>query len=202
MKNGLSMIQRVRFYFQVCSLYIITVALTLLILRPAPPLASAQSVLKPRAVSTSPVINHLPPLVSGKPIRIVIPASGIDLPVEEGHYSPVDNSWTLSGLKAHFAAMSSPANNRGGVTFIYGHNNNDVFGALRRVTPSPGAIAQVYTDNGRIFEYAFEMSASVTPTDTSALQYQGPPILTVLTCTGSLSEWRTLYKFNLVRVVQ
>ena len=200
MKNGLSTSQRVRFYMQIVCLYTVTIVFTLVAIRPAPPSASAESILKPKPTVSKSAVAPQPPLVSGKPVRIVIPASGVDLPVDEGHYNPTDDSWTLSGLRAHFAMMSSPANNRGGVTFVYGHNNNNVFGALRHVTPMPGAVAQVYTDNGHIFEYVFETSANVTPADTSALQYQGPPILTILTCTGSINEWRTLYKFNFSRI--
>lgn len=202
MKNGLSITQRVRFYLQIACLYGVTVAFTVVAVRPAPATVSADSILKPRQAAAKPAAALQPPLISGKPIRIVIPASGVDLPVDEGHYSPVDDSWTLSGLRAQYAMISVPANNRNGATFIYGHNNNSVFGALRHVTPVPGALAQVYTENGHIFEYAFETSASVTPADTSALQYQGPPILTILTCTGAVNEWRTLYKFNFVRVAQ
>lgn len=168
-------------------------------LKPAPQTAVADTILK----SSQPVKSAvLPPLVSGKPVRIVIPESAVDLPVDDGHYDPINNVWTLSGYHAQFALMSNLANNRGGITFIYGHNNNYVFGALRHVTPRVGAPAQVYTANGHIFEYSFTAAASVSPDDTSLLNYEGPPILTVLTCTGSLNEWRTLYTFNFVKVIQ
>ena len=37
---------------------------------------------------------------------------------------------------------------------------------------------------------------------TVVVNYQGPPMLTIQTCTGSLNEWRTLFKFSFVKVVQ
>jgi LPXTG-site transpeptidase (sortase) family protein len=198
--SGLSIEGRARFYAQLAFVYILTLTFMFYALRPPTDAVSAQGILQPAANKIK--VSSLPPLISGKPVKIIIPASSINLPVDEGRYNQVDNSWTLSLDRAHFAMMSSQANNQSGVTFIYGHNNNNVFGALRKVTPQPGAVAQIHTDNGHIFEYAFEAAANVTPNDTSALRYSGPPILTVLTCTGSVNEWRTLYKFNFLRVVQ
>lgn len=140
--------------------------------------------------------------VSGRPVRVVIPSRAIDLPIEPGYYNESDGSWTLSGYKAHFAMMSAPANNIAGNTLVYGHNNNDVFGALRHAAPASGAEAFIHTDTGQVFVYAFQAAHSVTPNDTGLLQYQGPPVMTILTCTGSMDEWRTLYQFNFVRVAQ
>ena len=98
--------------------------------------------------------------------------------------------------------FSSLANNAGGDTFIYGHNNDFVFGALRHNTPQPNALALIYTDNGHIFSYSFQSVTSVAPNDVSALDYRGRPIMTIQTCTGSLNEWRTMYKFDFVGVLQ
>src|SRR5260370_34407240 len=61
-------------------------------------------------------------VISGLPVRIVIPASGVDLPVDQGYYDAAADSWTLSGYHAQFAMLSTLANNYGGETFIYGHN--------------------------------------------------------------------------------
>jgi hypothetical protein len=140
------------------------------------------------------------PAISGRPVRIVIPASGVDLPVDPGYYNVATGEWTLSGYHAQFAMMSSLANDQGGDTFIYGHNNNYVFGALRHHTPLPDATALVYTDNGHVFTYSFISSSSFVPTDTSVFTYSGPPMLTIQTCTGGLNEWRTMYKFRFIGV--
>ena len=137
----------------------------------------------------------LPLRVSGRPVRIVIPDSAVDLPVDPGYYDSITGNWTLSGYRAQFAMMSTPANNLSGDTFIYGHNNNFVFGALRHRTPTPGATALLYTDNNHIFAYSFVNSSSYSPDDTSVLTYTGPSMLTIQTCTGSLNEWRTMYRF-------
>ena len=196
MKNGLFTLKKARFYFKLISYYMLTLAFMILAVRPATPHANANLLKQEKSLQ-----SELPALVAGKPVRIVIPDSKVDLIIDDGFYTPSSNTWTLSGTRAHFAHLSSLANNQKGLTLIYGHNNNNVFGALRKVTPNPGALAYIYTENGKVFEYAYESVYSVTPNDTSALSYEGPPILTILTCTGSLDEWRTLYKFNFVRVL-
>ncbi|MDT4851091.1 Sortase domain protein [compost metagenome] len=138
--------------------------------------------------------------ISGKPVRLVIPDSNIDLPIDEGFYNEADSSWTLSDSRLQYAMMTMLANNHSGNTFIYGHATDQVLGRLAKHPPVAGALAQVYTDNGNIFTYAFESSRSLTPDDTSIFTYTGRPILTVQTCTGSISEWRTMFTFTFEKV--
>lgn len=139
-------------------------------------------------------------LITGKPIRLVVPASGIDIPLDEGFYNTNDGTWTLSDTHAQYAMMSVVANNHSGNTFVYGHGTDQVFGRLNTAPPAAGSIASIYTAEGHVFEYLFQNSKSVTPTDTSALDYDGPPILTVQTCSGNFSEWRTMHRFTFLRV--
>jgi sortase (surface protein transpeptidase) len=140
-------------------------------------------------------------LISGQPVRVVMPTSAIDIPLDPGYYNPNSETWTLSGYRAQFDMNSSLANNIGGDSFIYGHNNDFVFGSLRHNTPQTGAIAYIYTSNGHIFQYSFSQVYSIGPTDTSVLFNSGPPTLTIQTCTGSLNEWRTMYVFNFDKVL-
>lgn len=194
--------QKLRFYSQLVVVYALTLLVGWFAVRPHHAFASNQAQLsRQQQLPHVPVIAHAP-AVSGRPVRIVIPNSGIDLPVDEGFYNSADGSWTLSGYHAQFAMISTLANNRAGETFIYGHNNNYVFGALRHVTPAAGALALLYTDNGHIFAYTFTAANSVGPDDVSTLAYNGPPVLVIQTCTGSLNEWRTMYHFNFDKVVQ
>lgn len=151
----------------------------------APVVASIKAPEKPKFV-----------LISGKPVRIVIPDSGIDLPVTDGYYNEADGSWTLSGDHAQFAMVSFLANNASGSTFIYGHGTDTVFGRLGAQTPAVGSVAKLYTDNGHVFVYSFDSTRNLTPDDTSVLAYTGPAILTIQTCTGSFSEWRSMFQFH------
>jgi len=184
-------------------LYLLTITCAVYLVHPlVSPLEQSRSV----AITQAQQRPHLPAtsaikVIAGRPVRIVIPAESVDLPVDKGFYDNTDNSWTLSGYDAQFAMISTLANNVGGETFVYGHNNNYVFGALRHHTPDRGATALLYTDNGHIFEYHFVSSSSIAPDAVSILDYSGPPILMVQTCTGSLNEWRTEYKFNFVKVL-
>jgi hypothetical protein len=198
-----SIITKLRFYSTIIVLYGITCLFIGYVARPLSPLdksravAITEKIQAPRLPSDS-----ISPVISGLPNRLVIPGSSIDLPLHAGYYDSATNSWTLSGYYAQFAMISTLANNLAGQTFIYGHNNDFVFGALRHQTPNVGAIAYVYTTDGHIFEYSFSNATSLGPNDTSVLQYAGPPQLLIQTCTGSLNEWRTEYSFSFVKVVQ
>lgn len=167
-----------------------------LLLPPSSTPVAALEAAAPAVVDTAPVFQ----LVEGKPVRIVVPGSGIDIALDEGYYNAADGSWTLSDTHAQYAMMSVLANNHSGNTFIYGHGTDTVFGGLSTTPPTEGSVAVVHTAEGHVFEYEFESSRSVTPTETSVLDYTGPPVLTVQTCTGAFSEWRTLYTFGLLRV--
>ncbi len=143
----------------------------------------------------------LPPpkaITVGKPVRLTITRLNIDLPIEDGIYNPEDGSWSLSGYHAQFAYPSAPANDSEGNTFIYGHNNKNVFGPLKKI--EEGDMVQIFTDNGHVFSYKFEDAVNVKPDDTSVFSYKGPPILTIQTCSGNWNEWRRMFRFSFVKV--
>ena len=202
MKTHITFMQQARFLMSSALLYVGTIVVigvavsTPYVAAKAPILAPPlpQVVQKP----TTPQVIE----ISGTPNRITIPSESLDLPVIPGVYDPSTDAWTLSGYKAQFATVSAPANNVGGETFIYGHNNDYVFGALRHVTPTVGAEAFVYTTNGHVLAYTFQKTWSVGPYDVGTLDYQGPSVLLIQTCTGSLNELRTMYFFTFEKVVQ
>ncbi len=203
MSGTKSLPKRIRFYGIVAGVYLITAFVIWYVVKPSGIVSRTSALVLPQAAQ-QPFIPRAAHghLVLGRPVRIVLPDSAVDLPVDPGYYDSKTGDWTLSGYHAQFAMVSTLANNITGDTFVYGHNNNYVFGALRHNTPTTGAPALVYTDNGHIFAYAFQTSRSLAPDDTSVFKYGGPPILTIQTCTGSLNEWRTMYQYNFVRVVQ
>ncbi len=204
MQHEPSVFKKVRYFSSVSTIYALTLLFGLYAIHPAPYLRHTRPISLTRAqqIPHSPAAPVAKIVISGKPVRIVVADSGVDLPVDEGYYNTADNSWTLSGYHAQFAMVSTLANNSSGDTFIYGHNNNSVFGPLRHVTPTSGATALLYTDNGHVFSYKFQSVISLNPDDVSVLNYEGPPVLTIQTCTGSIDEWRTLFKFNFDKVVQ
>jgi LPXTG-site transpeptidase (sortase) family protein len=158
--------------------------------------SSSSSVLPQNSVA----LTVPPKVIAGKPVRIVIPSLNIDLPVEDGKFNPEDSSWTLSGNRAHYALPSPLANNTKGSTVIYGHNNKYVFGPMEHIQSSE--VAQVHTDNGRIFEYKFINSEEVTPENVAIFHYQGPAMLAVQTCSGDWFELRHMFYFGLERVIE
>jgi len=141
-------------------------------------------------------------IISGKPIRIVIPGASIDLSINEGRYYPSSNSWTTSPVNAEFATISMPANNHAGTTYIYGHGTDAVFGRIGEHTPPDGTLARIYTDNNHVFTYRLKSVRNIKPEDTSILDGldKGSPQLLVQTCTGTFSEWRTIFDFTFENV--
>jgi hypothetical protein len=200
-----SWFQKVRFCTNIGTIYLLTIAFAWYAIHPVlmfRPVSITKAAQKP-PVPAAPAINE----ISGVPVRIVIPGSSydgtvVDLPVDPGYYDSATDSWTLSGYHAQFATVSNPANNLAGETYIYGHNNDYVFGALRHVTPAVGSTALLYAGNGHVFAYSFVSASNVAPDMTSVLDYQGPPIMVIQTCTGSFNEVRTLYKYNFDKVIQ
>jgi sortase (surface protein transpeptidase) len=138
------------------------------------------------------------PIKSGIPSRIVISSLGMDLAVGTGSYDSNTGNWTIDDTKAYFADVSVPANDRGGTTLIYGHNQGPVFGALHTI--SPGAETVVYSDSGYNFHYIYQSMRQVLPNDTSVFQDNGKPILILLTCSGGWDKYRSLYVFKLESV--
>ncbi len=189
------MLQKIRFIGSVATLYIATIGLAGYLI------SSAQLFAVPVHAKTTTKTQPKPAppqfvVVSGKPIRITIPDYGIDLPIDDGIYTD-DGEWTLSNNHAQFALMSPPANNHAGNTFVYGHGTDEVFGKIGNSPPRPGTLAHLYTQDGTVFTYRFVESHDLTPNDTGILDdmTSGSPRLTVQTCTGLWSEWRTLFTF-------
>lgn len=132
----------------------------------------------------------------GLPIRIVIPSITVDKEILPGIYDENSESWNVGGKSIHYAELSTPANNSGGNTLLYGHNNNNVFGKLSKLSINDQVV--IYTDNNLILTYRFMEATDYNPQDTSIFTYMGPPQLTLQTCSGAFNQIRTLYSFSLV----
>ncbi|HET7060393.1 MAG TPA: sortase [Candidatus Saccharimonadales bacterium] len=135
--------------------------------------------------------------ISGMPSHISIPGVDISVDVEPGYYNKSSQAWTLSTTKAEYATITPEANNGGGNTFIYGHNRWAVFYKLLQAQPGDEAI--VTTSNHHTFIYKMVGRRDTNPHDDSLFRYQGPPILTMQTCSGLWYQNRSLFVFNLVK---
>lgn len=197
---GDSWLVKARFYTNLLLIYAITALFLWYIWHPVTLLGFG----KPNASNSAIAIPKPPKLeprvITGKPMRIVIPKYNIDLLVREGNYNPSDQTWFLSGYDAQYATPSIPPNDTQGNTLIYGHNNKYVFGPLNKKTPAVNDVAEVITDNGHAFIYIFEAAEDVKPDHMTVFQYNGPPSLIVQTCSGNWNEWRRLYRFKFERV--
>lgn len=174
------------FYSLIMALNILVAIMFRVVMTPPP----VQAAVQERFGSSTPrVVKAL----SGMPNRIVVSGVGIDLPVDVGTYDPASGEWTVSDDRAYFADNSVPVNDNNGVTLIYGHARWGVFGALPDL--KPGATADVYTDNGRVFHYQYQSQRQVNPGDVSVFRVSGPPTLTLQTCAGSWDMYRAMYSF-------
>ncbi len=192
---------KVRFYLNVAVLYALLTLCAWYVISPVhsvPWFTLGSTTLTHTVEPTTSPSEPLTHITAGLPTRIVIPRLGIDVPVDKGFYN-VDGSWTLSGYHAQFAMLSKLANNHDGNTFIYGHNNKYVFATLKYL--NPGDTVAIYTDNQYVFYYQYLSATNVKPNDLSVLQYQGPPELTVQTCSGNWFEWRRMYTFKFEKLV-
>ncbi len=140
--------------------------------------------------STNEVTGH------GYPVSVQVLEADIDVPVAKGYYNKNTQKWTISRDKAYFATMTKRPNTTSGNTFIYGHNRSNMFSRLLSV--KPGSIAVVTTDKNERFTYRLQRSFTTKPEDSSILYYQGPPILTLQTCSGAAFQNRTIFVFELI----
>ncbi len=191
--------QKARFYGSVSGINLALLLFLLIAIYPSFLFQSRPTVTRVFAAEPiSAAAETVKPAIAGKPVRIALESLGIDLPVDDGFYEPSNNSWTLSGYHAQFAHPTPPANDKIGNTLIYGHNNKYVFGPLKRI--QSGEIAKIYTDNGHVFSYEFQEATNLNPDDTTIFSYDGPPILTIQTCSGNWNEWRRLFRFKFIGV--
>jgi hypothetical protein len=192
----MGMLRKIRFVASISLTYILTIGTIAGILQSSHLFgASVSADMAPRYHQT---IAEGPSVISGKPNRIVIDGTDIDMPLIDGYYNPDNNGWTLSDSQAQFAVMSALANNKQGTTFIYGHGTDAVFGKIGEHHPAMGTMAHIYTDSGHVFSYRLADIHDYTPNDTSILDdtIDGNPRLVVQTCTGALSQWRTMFMFE------
>ncbi len=145
-------------------------------------------------------ITVAPETIVGKPVRVQVPSLGINLDVATGSYDRKSQTWTLSKSKAYYADLSVPVNTAQGNTLVYGHAIPTIFGLLKGLKAQDKAV--ITTDNGYIFTYKFSSTHAVTPTNTDVFTGEGAPRLTLQTCSGSWSQNRQMYSFDLVSAIK
>lgn len=196
------MLRKLRFISSICGLYVLSIGTIGGLLYSSHLLETpAWAKPKPQIIVATP--KPLPPkVIAGKPTRVVIEQSNINLAVDEGQYDPATQTWTLSDTNAMYATMTSLANDHAGTTFIYGHGTDAVFGKIGTAHPPEGTKAVVHTDSGRVFMYELQTVRDFQPEDTSLFDdtTSGEPRLIIQTCTGIFSEWRTMFIFRFKEV--
>lgn len=195
------MLHKLQFYGSIAILYVLTMGVLGALLQSSHlygTTADAQS------GSSATVASPYRPqdVIRGTPTRIVLPSYDIDLSVDSGQYDTSTKRWTLSDTRAQYAEITARPNTHAGVTFIYGHGTDAVFGKIGTNPPPAGTIVHVYTDNGHVFTYTLQHTANLKPDQTHVFKnaLTGSPRLVIQTCTGAFSEWRTMFIFSFKEV--
>jgi len=170
-----------------------TVLIVMIVRSGAASQTAAPSALYPS--NYKPVVVQ-PSAVYGKPVRLDLPSLGLSLQVIDGYFNSQTRTWTLTTDKAQYATITPEPNNAAGNTFIYGHYRRNVFANLHKITV--GDVAVIRTSNDHLFTYRFRSSRITNPNDVALFSYQGPPILTLQTCTGLFYQNRQLFTFDLI----
>lgn len=188
-------IQKIKYFSGVALLYGAALLLVLCMatfrqpeVTPPVPLSHGQPIQQAASLPEPKVI------IRGKPVRVVVQSVGIDLAINDGLYNESNATWTLSDHMAQYATLTPLLNDEGGNTLIYGHDTKRVFRKLKDMPPQ--ATVDLYTDNGYMFTYTYTSTYVVTPANTTLFDYQGPPIVTLQTCTGAWSEHRQMFTLS------
>jgi LPXTG-site transpeptidase (sortase) family protein len=147
----------------------------------------------PQSTSTVQAAAPKSATISGQPNHISVPSLGMSIPVIPGYYYQATKEWTLTLSDVQYATITPPPNNASGNTYLY---RPEVFARLHLI--KIGADVVITTTNEHTFTYQLESVHSTIPTDDSLFHYQGPPILTIQTCTGTFFQYRQLFTFKLV----
>jgi hypothetical protein len=159
---------------------------------------SATDIIQPPAYvikSSDPNTN----VITGMPDELLIPSLKMDIQIIPGYYNKATQTWNVTLDKVQYATITPEPNNVGGSTFLYGHYRPEVFAYLHTIKSSAQAI--VKTTNGHTFTYQLSTIITTTPNDDTVFTYQGPPVLTIQTCTGLFFQNRQFYTFKLMQVV-
>lgn len=135
-----------------------------------------------------------PNIISGYPEDLQIPSLNFNLTIIPGYYNQTTGTWNLTNTEAQFATPSVVPNNYYGNTLIYGHDRTAVFASLNLIQLN--SLAYVTTKNGYRFNYQYQYTYAVNPSNTSIFDYQGAPILTLQTCSGNFYQNRQMYVFK------
>lgn len=156
----------------------------------------------PLASVQAPLVVHKPAkqVISGKPIRVKIARLGINLPIIDGKYDKVKDSWVLRDDTAQYATISTLPNDNQGNTFIYGHNTTAVLEPVKGLRV--GDTLTIATTNGHVFSYKYISDISVKPNKTDIITAPSKtPRVTLMTCEGIFSKTRRVMYFNFTGVV-
>jgi len=119
------------------------------------------------------------------PIRIAIPALGINLPIFKS--AIVNNVWQTTDLGASYLT-SSPLPGTKGNSIVYGHNWESLFGPLQSAKVGQEVI--VTYPNGIKKTFVIVYTSIVSPDQSTILAPSKDERLTLYTCTGLFDSHR------------
>jgi LPXTG-site transpeptidase (sortase) family protein len=135
------------------------------------------------------------------PSRLIIPSYNIDVALSPNGYNYNKGVWyELSKKDAHYFNESPLPNNIIGQTFIYGHNSNAVFGAIKNLKFDGSNVElYIYNQSGKYLKYILTSSRIATPNEVDILRDldQKEAGIMLMTCNGWADTKRNLLFFSL-----
>src|SRR5579885_2406032 len=113
------------------------------------------------------------------PVRIIIKAAHIDIPVIPTKFT--NGVWTTTDDGASYL-LSSPVPGQIGNSIIYAHDFASLFGNL--VTVKPGEEVEIQYSDKSIKKFTIEYTSIVSPNESSILAPSHDRRITLYTCTG------------------
>lgn len=153
------------------------------------PVADTAPVAKTAPVAT---VNNT---TGFKPERIVIDKVGIDLPVVS---VPLKNgTWAVNPHVANYAEGTDLINDKSGNVGIYGHARADAFVKIRQMLT--GYDIMLISNSYRAI-YRVQRTSVIAPTAVDVFSTTKEPVLTLITCEGTLSEKRYMVRAKLIKI--
>jgi LPXTG-site transpeptidase (sortase) family protein len=135
-------------------------------------------------------------IISGRPSFIELPRLDIKLEVVTGGFDTKTREWQFFDDKVMHMLGTDGLSSTTGNTVVYGHDRWEYFAKTKNIEKGDEMI--VTSDTGQKATYIFEGEEVVNPEGVDSIKSGGSPRVTLLTCSGSASEFRRLLVFKFV----
>lgn len=140
--------------------------------------------LHPNLAVAAPQASAVPAKRVSTPVHVKIDGY-VDIGLEQQTYG--NGQWTVSDTQGSYLNQSAKPGQNGNI-IIYGHNKQEIFGKITKLTGSETIV--LTTEDGAEHRYAITSLQEVGQNQTDLLQPTDTEVLTMYTCSGFLDSKR------------